>query len=299
MTINLDKFYEITLERILDVAKYQKARCGKIENLGKKEQKNVEATSIHNALTYMDMFTQDFLMIPIFKEFPDLVPVVEETTGMKLQYQDNKSDDVLIIDPVDGTKSYCDGEKDYSILVGLLNKGELMAGIGCYPETNEVYAAIKGKGAWKINSEGKRIALPNLDNVEFDDKNVAVHYRFLKEPFNVISDKLKERGYQMPTNLVDFGTNLSGILRVANGKSCAFVGPHMTLHDFGVPALIVRELGGVVRVFDYEGKNDIQSWENTDNKFRGLDPKGTNPRYRVIIANSDKTVERVITDMHN
>jgi fructose-1,6-bisphosphatase/inositol monophosphatase family enzyme len=298
MAINIDKFYEVTLDRVLEVADYQKAMCGKVENLGKKAQTNVDATSVHTALTYMDMFTQDFLMIPLFREFPDLVPCVEEKTGMKLKYQDNKSDDTLIIDPIDGTEPYCKGEKDYSILVGLLNKGKMVAAITCYPETKEVYAAIKGKGAWKIDSNGKKTDLPKLETITFDDKNVAAHYRFVKEPYNALSDRMKEKGYVFPINMVDFGTNLSGILRVADGRSCAFIGPHITLHDMGAPSLIIQELGGVVRVFDYDGKDDTKNWKRTDDRFRGLDPKGSNPRFRVIIANNDATADRILRDMY-
>lgn len=298
MSLNLKKFYEITLERILEVARYQKAMCGKIENLGKQAQADVDTTALHSALTYMDMFTQDYLMIPLFAEFPHMVPIVEESTGMKKRYQDNKSDDALIIDPIDGTSLYCNGEKDYSIMIGLLNEGKMVAGIGCYPETKEIYAAIKGEGAWRIDSEGNKHELPRINTSQVDPSSIDAHYRFLREPYNILSDKLKEKGYTIGTNMVNFGTNLSGILKTAKGESCAFIGPHMAIHDFGVPSLIVEETGGVVRVFGYSGKNDTENWIPTDNRFRGLEPKGANPRFRVIIANNGTTVDRLIQDMY-
>ncbi len=299
MAIDLKKFYEITLERMLEAAKYQKAMCGKVVNLEKQAQANVSSTAFHSALTYMDMFTQDYLMIPIFAEFPHLVPLVEESTGMKKIHQDNKSDDVLIIDPIDGTAMYCKGEKDYSMMVGLLNQGKMVLGIGCYPETREIYAAIRGEGAWKIDPDGRRHKLPTIDKSKVNSKSIDAHYRFLEKPFNLLSDRLKDKGYTIGTNNVDFGTNLSGILRTAKGESCAFICSHTTLHDFGVPSLIVEELEGVVRVFGYSGKNDTENWTPTDDVFRGLDPKGTIPRFRVIIANNDATVDRLLRDMYH
>jgi len=297
MELDLQKFYDIVATKILDVAEYQKARCGKVKNLSKSAQIDVENTPIHSALTYIDMFTQDYLMIPLFKEFPQLVPVVEENTGMKQRYINNKSDYDLIIDPIDGTSSYCKGEKDYSIMVGLLHKGKMVVGIGCYPETKEIYAAIKGKGAWKLDPNGKRIDLLRLENIKYNEKNVATHYRFLKEPFKLLSDRLHKKGYKTPTNGEGFGTNLSGILRIAEGKSCAFIGPHMALHDFGVPSLIIEELGGIVKIFDYNGKNDLTSWTKKENVFSGLDPRGANPRFRIIIANKESTINELIKNM--
>ena len=40
----------------------------------------------------MDMFSQDYMMIFIFQKFPSLIPMVEESTGMKKKYQDNDSE---------------------------------------------------------------------------------------------------------------------------------------------------------------------------------------------------------------
>ncbi len=92
MAINLEKFYEIVSERMLELADYQREMCWKVENLGKDTQENVTSTDTHNALTYMDMFSQDYMMIFIFQKFPSLIPMIEESTGMKKKYQDNDSE---------------------------------------------------------------------------------------------------------------------------------------------------------------------------------------------------------------
>lgn len=291
-------FYNLVIPRIVEIAQYQKLMCGKVKNLGKETQSNTDYTEINSSLTYMDMITQDYLMVPIFQAYPFLVPLVEEYTGMKTSYKDNQSKYTLIIDPIDGTSVYCKGEKDYSIMVGLLDNGKLVVGIGCYPESGEIYAAIKGAGAWIIDKEGNKTKLQPLHSIKHNSKNIAVHYRFLEKPFDVLSKKLTEMGYTMPTNKTDFGTNLTGIMRIVNGESCAFIGPHITLHDFGVPSLIVEELGGVLRVFDYQGKQDVINWTTTDNVFKNLDPTANTPRFRIIIANSDETVARILVDMY-
>lgn len=288
-------FHNLALARVREVARYQKAMCGKVENLGKAAQSNIDATHVHTALTYMDMFTQDYLMVPLFERFPQLVPCVEETTGMKLRYQDNQSADVLILDPIDGTDAYTRGQRDYSIMVGLLSDGELTVGLGFYPETGEAYGAIKGEGAWRVspNGETERLNLRTCDS----RLEINAHYRFLREPYLRLSQKLRNCGYSIRTNEVDFGTNLTGILDVARGTKCAFIGPHITLHDFGVPALLVQEAGGVLRMFRYNGKDDTESWRDVESRFSGLNPRAATPRFRVIVADCDATVDRLVAAM--
>lgn len=103
--------------------------------------------------------------------------------------------------------------------------------------------------------------------------------------------------YRIGTNEVNFGTNLTGILDVARGSKCAFVGPHITLHDIGVPALIIQELGGVLRILRYRGGDDVESWNDVESRFAGLDLRSATPRFRVIIADCDATVDRLVSAM--
>jgi hypothetical protein len=97
----------------------------------------------------------------------------------------------------------------------------------------------------------------------------------------------------MPTNDDGFGTKATGILGIARGESCAFIGPHISLHDFAIPAFIIEELGGAVRLYDYDGLNDVSSWSKTLKNYGSPDPKGSNPRFRVIIADSEKIIDKI------
>lgn len=302
MNLDLGRFRDLAIERIAEVAKYQKLMCGKVQNMGKETQLNVSATDVNSALTYIDMFTQDYLMVPLFKKFPFLVPLVEEKTGMKVENWDNDSEYALVMDPLDGTLAYSGGKSNYSIMLGLLHRGrgEMILGIGCYPHTGEIYLAIRGQGVWKKYSEDTKKEeklLKIKDQSNCDKKNVTCHYRFLKSPFDVLSDKLVNKGYLFSSPSGELGTNLTSVLRVAREESCAFIGPHMAFHDFAVPSLIIEEMGGIIHRFDYQGKDDVDNWISTDNKFWNLSPKGDNPRFRIIIANNKPTADRIINDM--
>lgn len=295
--MDLDRFCELVIPRLREAGQYLRVMRGKVDNIGKDAPSNSDATPFNIALTYMDMFTQDYLMLPIYKEFPFLVPLVEEDTGMKSQYRNNRSDYILTIDPLDGTAMYCQGEKDYSVMIAILHKGKILLGIGYYPETERIYIAINGKGSFYLDSNNVKTPMPSLADIKTDPYNVAVHYRFLTPSFKTLAQNLHSKGYKTPTNVKDFGTNLTGALRIIEGKSCAFIGPHVTLHDFAVPALLVKESGGIIAKFNYKGKDDSISWERTDAIFDDLDPCGPPPRFRIIIADKEATVERILQDM--
>lgn len=290
MSVDPRRIYELVLPRMIEVAEYQKEMCGKVVNIGKEVEASI-ASPAGTALTYMDTFTQDYLMLPIFAEFPDLVPLVEEDTGLKRKYINNHSEDVLLLDPIDGTKCYVEGTPDYSIMMGMMTRGEMVAAVTMYPETKEVYAAVKGQGAWKVDGQSK---IKMLEVKKGNPKKIDSHYRFLKDPFTPLSDRLKEKGYRIGTNFVDFGTNLTGILNVLD-ESCAFIAPHTSIHDFAAAGFIIQQAGGAVRLFD--GKDDFESWRKTDNKYHRLDPHGPSPRYRAIIAEDEETIERIIKEM--
>ena len=296
-SIDYKEFYDLIISRLFEVATYQTMMCGNVENLGKSAQNNVTQTGIHGALTYLDQFTQDYLLIPVYQRWPDLIPLVEEDTGLKRNNLNNESDYALVLDPIDGTAFYLRGERDYSIMLGLMYKGRMELGVICYPENELIYAAIKGRGAWIHKRDGSISALPDIASVEQNFSSISCHYRFTLAPYATISSDLRLAGYILTTNDDGFGTNATGILRIAKGESCAFIGPHMSLHDFSIPAFVIQELGGVVKLYDYNGPNDLRSWSKILPDYGRPDPKGPNARYRVIIADSEKTISNIVAEL--
>lgn len=288
------EFYDLVVPRLFEVSEYQKLMCGKIENQGKDAQSDVTQNDIHGALTYLDQFTQDYLLVPIYQRWSNLIPLVEEDTGLKRHNINNVSDYSLIMDPIDGTAFYIRGDSDYSIMLGVMYKGKMVIAVICYPEDDLIIASIKDQGAWIEKKDGSRTELPKIQSVGLDHSSVACHYRFVKEPYARLSSNLQEAGYRLSSNDNGFGTNATGILRIARGENCAFIAPHISLHDFAVPAFVIQELGGVFRLFEYDGLNDLESWSKTLLDYGSPDAKGSNPRYRVIIADAEKTIDDII-----
>jgi len=296
--MDIQRFVNLTLERMLEVAQYQKALCGKLDDLNKPELTSIESNNPHTALSYMDTFTQDFLMVPLFRAFPEMVPMVEEDTPIKRLFQGNKSKWAYIADAVDGTFFYLRGKPDYSILVGLAKDGRMVAGVACYPETGERFVVKQGEAVYRVSQGGFYRRLPDLASVQSDPKTLTVHYRFLKPPMDSLVNRLQDQGYSLASTNIEFGTNLTAVLRIFNGQSEAFVAPHMALHDFAVPSLMVQSMGGVAKIFPYTGSDDTAWSSPQDLVFENLDPTKAPPRYRVILAKNMSVMDRLIRDFN-
>ncbi len=63
---------------------------------------------------------------------------------------------VWIIDPLDGTRDFIDKTDEYAIHIALTYKQRPMLAVVGIPESDRVYAAIRGGGTWRISKDGGR-----------------------------------------------------------------------------------------------------------------------------------------------
>ncbi len=90
----------------------------------------------------------ELLILKILKEnFPEHGFLGEEfgETNPKAEYK-------WIIDPIDGTNNYTGGRDTFSVAIGLEKNKELILGVVYLPKREELFYAIKGKGAY-LNEE--------------------------------------------------------------------------------------------------------------------------------------------------
>lgn len=77
------------------------------------------------------------------------IPILsEESDGIGHPYPEQ----LWVIDPLDGTKDFLKKTKDFSVMVGLLEKGRPVLGVVYAPAFDVHYYAEKGGGAYKIEN---------------------------------------------------------------------------------------------------------------------------------------------------
>ena len=110
-----------------------------------------------NLVTDADKMSEDLIIAAINREFPDHGILSEESpmiTGAgKLRW---------IIDPLDGTTNYAHGYPVFCVSIALENEGEIILGVVYDPMREEMFVAVRGKGAY-LND--KRLAVSRADNI--------------------------------------------------------------------------------------------------------------------------------------
>lgn len=104
-----------------------------------------------NLVTEMDRKAEQLIINIIKRDFPGH-GILSEEGGGELKESAFK----WIIDPLDGTTNYTHGFPCYTVSIALEQKGEIVLGVVFNPVLNELFTALKGKGAFR---NGKKITV--------------------------------------------------------------------------------------------------------------------------------------------
>ncbi len=193
-------------------------------------------------VTEADVAVDTFLKIRLSELVPSAAWLSEET-------QDDPArlgrDLVWIVDPIDGTRAFLSGHRDWSIAVALLAGGEPVLGIVEAPALGVSYAAVQGRGATRNGaaigvSEGT--ALP------------GARVTGPKPMFDRLERGLARAGTEPDFTTIPRIPSLAlRLVRVAEGAiDVGLVTANARDWDLAGADLILREAGG--RVCDLEGR---------------------------------------------
>ena len=186
----------------------------------------------------VDLASENEIIRILKAAYPDHAFLGEES-GLS-----NESDNIWIIDPLDGTTNFLHGFPQYCVSIALEQKGEITQAVIYDPNRNDLFTASKGQGAY-LNQRRIRVSTKSK----------------LKE--SILGTGFPFRDFQhLPTYLKIFeelvrGT--SGIRRpgsaaldlayVAAGWFDGFFEINLSKWDIAAGGLLVREAGGIVSDF--------------------------------------------------
>ncbi|MCM1109927.1 MAG: inositol monophosphatase [Clostridium sp.] len=146
-----------------------------------------------------------------------------------------------IIDPLDGTTNYTAGLPFFAVSIGIEQEGRPVAGVVYAPYLDELFHAVRGRGAW-LN--GKQIHV--RDNNRIDRAVVSTGFPVDKNvnPDNNLAPFA--RVLPLVRGVRRLGAASVDLCYVAAGFLDAYW--EMNLHDWDIAAgaLIVEEAGGIV-----------------------------------------------------
>jgi len=103
-------------------------------------------------VTQADRVANELIVNALRKEFPNDGILAEESVDTAHRLDKPR---VWMIDPLDGTNGFIDGNGDFAVQIGLAQNGQCVMGVVHQPLTNVLYHAVQGQGTWITRPELK------------------------------------------------------------------------------------------------------------------------------------------------
>src|SRR6266446_1027269 len=100
---------------------------------------------LREPVTLADRIANDLIVNAIRRDFPDDGILAEESVDTDRRLGKRR---VWVIDPLDGTNGFIDGNGDFAVQIGLAEDGECVVGVVYQPLTGVLYRAVRGQGTW-------------------------------------------------------------------------------------------------------------------------------------------------------
>ena len=206
-----------------------------------KDKEIEQKEGIGNLVTKYDKQVQKYLKERLLNLIPDALFIGEEEENNNKILEKGYT---FIVDPIDGTMNFTRNLNLSAISVALLKDNELYIGVCYNPYSDEMYVAIKNKGAYLDN---KRI---KVSNRKLDEAIVIVgnapYYSELREKSLTIGKKLLEKS----NDYRRLGSAVIDLCSIACGKAEVYYELRIQPWDCAAGILIVTESGGIVTTID-------------------------------------------------
>ncbi len=183
-------------------------------------------------VTIADRETEEVIRNKIRESFPNHGILGEEYENENLD-----SEFIWVIDPIDGTRSYIAGHKDFGNLISLLHNNKPIIGIINCPAHDERWIGIKNK---KTTCNGKEVStsgITKIENAYLFTSGIYFHEPILKKGFKKIKEKSKY--FRLGGDCYMYGMLSSGFIDIV-------IEDTLKAHDYMALINIVEGSGGKI-----------------------------------------------------
>jgi myo-inositol-1(or 4)-monophosphatase len=202
---------------------------------GERTHANVNHKTGGSPVTEADLLVDHFLEKRLRQIVPDAAWLSEEIADSPARLGKPL---VLIVDPIDGTRGFSNGDPQWAVSIAVAHEGRPIAGVVHAPALEETYSATRGHGA-RLNGEPIHVAA-----------RTALDGATLSGPQGFVGS-VRDAG----ADIVPFPKMASlamRLVRIASGRiDAGLVGDKSYDWDIAAADLILNEAGG--RLTDLEG----------------------------------------------
>ena len=207
----------------------EKASKSIIRDFGEVEKLQVSKKGPHDFVTKTDKQVEKILIEELSKTKKNYSFITEETGIIK----NKDSENIWIIDPIDGTTNFLHGIPHFAISIAQKYKNEILSGLIFDPIKDEMFYAERNVGAF-LNNQRLRVSKKNsLEECLFSSNHEGVKFSDLNMRYS--------------------GCAALDLAYVASGRLDGFFHNKINIWDIAAGTILVKEAGGIV--------NDINVFE--------------------------------------
>lgn len=226
---------------------------------------SVESKSRHDYVTNVDKAAEQLIIETISNAYPEHSFLGEES-GLS-----GESDFQWVIDPIDGTSNFIRKIPHWAISIACKHKGRTQIGVVYDPSKEELFTAVKGRGA---QFDNKKMRVSNTKGLEHSMLATGFPFRNEQklEEYLAVFAKL----FPHCSDMRRAGSAALDLAYVAAGRLDGFWEYGLSPWDTAAGALLVEESGGMV--------SDMQGDPNYENKGSVLaaNPKAFREMLKII-----------------
>lgn len=190
-------------------------------------------------VTQADKLANKIIVERLRQEFTDDGILAEESIDTLHRLDKSR---VWMIDPLDGTTGFIDGNGDFAVQIGLTENGQCVLGVVYLPLTGVLYRAVRGGGAW-------------IERPDYDPEQARVSDHLEVSTMRLAASR-SHRSPRMDKVVQAFGLKeevLRGSVGIKVGliveQQCdlyVHLSPRTKQWDTCAPEIILREAGGSI-----------------------------------------------------
>ena len=212
----------------------QKASKALIRDFGEIEKLQVSVKGPSNFVSNADTKAEKIIIEELMKAKKNY-SIISEEDGSKIN---SDSENVWIIDPIDGTSNFLHGIPHFAISIALKSNNEIISGLIYDPIKDEMFYAEKNNGAFFNNQRIKVSKKKEIEDCLFATGG--------KE--KVISDFITRKT----------GSAALDMAYVAAGRYDGYFQNNLNLWDVAAGIIIIKEAGGIVNEINLSNHNNIK-----------------------------------------
>jgi histidinol phosphatase-like enzyme (inositol monophosphatase family) len=229
-------------EKEIEVARAAAVRSAELALKHQAAGVRAETKSDNSPVTIADRESEKLIVAALDEAFPDDGILGEEGTR-----KDSTSGRRWIIDPIDGTRDFVRGNPLWSVLIGLEDHGEMVAGVAHLPVLGWTYCASRGNGAYRNDTP---IRVSQIADVSMAVLSLNGLSRMTDAPF---AGKVIDWAGRFWSCRSLGGTPDAMLL--AAGQMEVWIEPKVAAWDLAATQVILEEAGAVF--FSFSGERTI------------------------------------------